>query len=383
MLSDTRPAAGRPMDLAAVMPAGYLAMALLGAASSVYGPILPHLAAEAGRPVAGFVLLLVWHWFGFFISTAAANPLARRVGLRAGLMAGCLLIALGAAGLLGLAAPFNLGAALPIGIGAGLLEVLFNRLVEGLAGDRPAEALTRLHATWGVGAVILPLAVAGALEAGLGWRGAGALVIVIAAGVVALLARWSSVRLDLGAPAAWRGLPWRALVLPLAIVVVYVGVETAVGGWATTYFSGLGQGPVRGALATAFFFLTFTAGRLGLAAFTDRLGLARTVQLGTGLGAAALLLALTPSLAFLGFGLSGLAYSVVFPTLLAWIARRHPAIRAQTASLSIAAAGAGGVVLPYLVGLGVERWGSLALPILLIAASLTVLAASFFEPAPA
>jgi fucose permease len=136
-------------------------------------------------------------------------------------------------------------------------------------------------------------------------------------------------------------------------------------------------------VATAFFFLTFTGGRLILAPFIDRLGFAQTIRWCTGLGAAALLVTLLPSLAFIGFGLSGLAYSVVFPTLLAWGARRHPAIRAQVASLSIAAAGLGGTTLPYLMGLGVERGGPAMLPILLITASVTVLALSFLEPTPA
>lgn len=184
------------MDLPDVMPAGLSGAGLLGAVSSLYGPILPDLTQEAA-----FGLLMVFHWTGFFLSTAGAQP---------------------------------------------------------------AAALTCLHSTWGVGAV----------AAGLGWRAAGGLVMLTAGAASLLILRWGLIHLEPGAPVAWHGLPWRALALPLAMFVVYVGTETALGGWATTFFVGLGQGPVVGALAMAFFFLTFTVGRLSLAAFTDWLGVA-------------------------------------------------------------------------------------------------------------
>jgi hypothetical protein len=44
-------------------------------------------------------------------------------------------------------------------------------------------------------------------------------------------------------------------------------------------------------------------------------------------------------LALIGFGLAGLAFSVVCPTMLAWAARQHPDLRAQMTSISIASAG--------------------------------------------
>ncbi|MBP7690717.1 MAG: hypothetical protein KA764_02315 [Anaerolineales bacterium] len=377
--------ASRP--LADIMPAGLLGMALQGGATALYGPILPYIAAEAGQPVANAGLLITLHWLGFLLSTAVVNGLARRFGFRRGLMTGGALIGMGVLGIAGLPFPANLGAALPIGFGAGLIEVLFNRLVEGLAGDQPAAALNRLHSTWGLGAVAIPLAVAGALTAGLDWRLAGLLLAAVAAGEVLLIGQWRRAYAEADPPPAGPALPagavWRSVGLLLLMFVVYAGLETAVGGWVTTYFTGLGQGSAWGAVATAFFFLTFTAGRLILAPFVDRLGFARTVRLGTGLGAVALLLTLSPSLAFFGFGLSGITYSVIFPTMLAWGARQHPTLRAQMASWSIAAAGLGGTALPYLMGWGVERGGLSALPVMLIATSLLILSLSFFKPASA
>jgi fucose permease len=141
----------------------------------------------------------------------------------------------------------------------------------------------------------------------------------------------------------------------------------------------IGKGAFLGLFATSFFFLTFTIGRLTLGSATDRLGFARAVRMGTGLGALALMLTFFPSLALIGFGLVGIAFSIVFPTLLAWAARRHPGLRAQMASVSIAAAGMGGVILPYLIGQGVEAFGAWSLTPMLIATALVVFALTFLR----
>lgn len=378
-MEHTLPVTSRPVPLTRVMLAGMLCMALLGAGTTLYGPALPYLAAETNQSVAALGVVFALHWFGFFASTVIANPIARRFEMRRGTMLGCVLVGAGALGLAVLPFPLNLGATLLVGLGAGMLEILLNRLVEWLAVDNPAAALTRLHSTWGLGAVVIPLVVTGAVQFGLNWRAASVGLVIFALLNIALIWRWPEFETDHGSPANGRSLPWRSIGIFVAMFVVYVGMETAVGGWATTFFAKLGSGPWLGALATSLFFLTFTFARLLLASATDRLGYGRAVRLGTGLGAAGLLLTFAPQLALLGFGLAGVAFSLVFPTMLAWAARRHPEIRAQIASLSIASAGLGGVIIPYLIGLGVDSFGPSALPLMLIGLALTVWGLSFFE----
>jgi len=332
--------------LAQVLPAGMQCMALLGAATTLYGPSLIYLSEETGRTPASLGALFVFHWFGFFASTFAANRVARRFEMRRSVLIGVALLGAGVLGLIALPYPLNVASALLVGLGAGMLEVVLNRLIELLAGDEPAAALTKLHSTWGVGAVVIPLVVAGGVWLGWGWRVAGGVVLAGALLTAALAFRWPEFEVDHGADVQWSGFPWRSTALFVALFLIYVGLETAVGGWATTFFSKIGKGAILGAFATSFFFLTLSIARMTLAAATDRLGFARAVRTGTGLGALALMLTFFPSLALIGFGLAGIAFSIVFPTMLAWAARRHPGLRAQMASVSIAAAGLGGVVLP-------------------------------------
>lgn len=354
-----------------VMPAGLLNMFTLGASTTFYGPSLVYIAQETGQPLANLGALFAFHWAGFFASAFAANRIAKKFEMRRGALLGVLMIAVGVLGLITLPFPLNLGMAFLIGLGNGTSEVLFNRLAELLGGARPAEALTKLHSTWGVGAIAIPLAVASVVLLDWNWRVAGILVIASALADMFLIARWGEFRVPHGDDVHWRALPWKSIGLFVALFAVYVGVETAVGAWATTFFLQLGQGALLGSIATSVFFLTFSFGRFLFASATDRLGLSRTVRVGTLAGAAFLLLTFVPSLAVVGFALTGIAFSIVFPTLLAWAPRRHPEIRAQMMSLSLAATGLGGIVFPFVFGLSVGAFGAWTLtPVLVVTAAL-------------
>lgn len=375
----------RPLSvikLSDVMFAGLLSFFLQGAAAVFYGPALIYLAAETGQTVTQLGILFVLHWSGFFASTMFANRIARRLEMRRGTAASSLLMGLGALGLIALPFPLNLACAFFIGFGGGVMEILLNRLAELLAGDAPAAALNRIHATFGVGAFVMPLIIALIVTLGWDWRIAGLILAGIAFINCAAILRWREFQVPHGDEAHWRALPWRSISVFVAMTVIYAGVEIAVGGWATTFFAKLGQGPILGAIATSLFFLTFTLGRVVLGDHTDRWGFGRAVRLGTGAGAAALALTFIEPLALIGFALAGIAFSIVFPTLLAWGPRRHPEIRAQMASLSIAAAGVGGLTLPYLIGLSVGAFGAWSLPLILIGASLSVTLLSTFESSP-
>jgi MFS family permease len=275
--------------------------------------------------------------------------------------------------------PVNILSAFLVGFGAGTLEVLLNRLVELLAGDEPGAALTRLHSTWGVGAVAIPLVVAIVVQLGLNWRFAGVLLLMYLALCVAVIWRWPEFKVDHGPDVKWRTVPWRSILIFIGMFFVYTGVETAVGGWATTFFAKLGEGAFLGALATSFFFLMLTIGRFLFGGKVDRLGFARTVRLSNLLGAGALLLTFFPSLALIGFGLAGLAFSVVFPTMLAWAARQHPDLRAQMTSISIASAGLSSLFVPSIIGITVGTIGVWSLTPILVLTALAVVGLTYLE----
>ncbi len=378
-MEQTIPSAAHPIRLSQVMLAGMLCMSLLGAATIYYGPTLIYVAEESRQSVATVGAVLAIHGVGFFFSTLTANRLARRFEMRRSTIMGCGFVALGILGYMLLPFPANILSAFLVGFGAGTLEVLLNRLVELLAGNEPGAALTRLHSTWGVGAVAIPLVVAIVVQLGLNWRFAGVLLLIYLALCVAVVLRWPEFKVDHGPEVNWRTVPWRSILIFITMFFVYTGVETAVGGWATTFFAKLGEGVFLGALATSFFFLMMTIGRFLFGGRVDRLGFARTVRLSNLLGAGALLLTFFPSLALIGFGLAGLALSVVFPTMLAWAARQHPDLRAQMTSISIASAGLSSLFVPSLIGVAVATIGVWALTPILVVTALAVVGLTYLE----
>lgn len=357
--------------LETVMPAGLLNMFTLGASTTLYGPSLIYIAQETAQPIENLGALFAFHWAGFFAATLTANRLARKFEMRRGLLLGVALILLGVFGLISLPFPINLSFPLLIGLGSGTCEVLFNRLAETLADDKPAHVLARLHSTWGIGAIIVPLIIAAVALLGWNWRIAGIFVLVVGLLDLLLIARWNEFPFHHGGDIRWRSLPWRSLLYLLAIIVVYAGLEVAAGSWAAPFFALTGQGALLGSVATSGFYLTMSLGRVLLSAAPDRLGFARTLRLGTLASIGALLLTFIPSLAVIGFVLLGFFMSMMFPALLAWAPRRHPEIRAQMMSLSLAATGIGGVILPFLIGISVGAIGAWTLtPILIFTAAL-------------
>ncbi|HRE30138.1 MAG TPA: hypothetical protein PK954_26080, partial [Anaerolineales bacterium] len=208
------------------------------------------------------------------------------------------------------------------------------------------------------------------------WIAGLALVGVLAS--IGLVLRWPwvaaprEVATGHGGPASAMRKAW-GVMAPFAVTLfVYVGLEISTSSWATTFFAGLGEGVVAGALATAGYFLLFTLGRWFAGPVVDRLGLMRMVRLALALAAIGIALTAWPTTRLAGFALAGLGQSLVFPTVLVWGVRRHPIWRPELNAVALGAAGAASMTVPYLIGVAVAAAGTGALtPILVI---LTILA---------
>jgi fucose permease len=136
---------------------------------------------------------------------------------------------------------------------------------------------------------------------------------------------------------------------------VYVGVELGAGQWTYTRFTADGSlsDPVAG-LAVFLFWLALAAGRVGLAAFGDRVPPSRLFDVsvfGT-LGSALAFWLLPPAVAALvALPLLGAALSVFVPVLLYLTPRRIGTAAAPRAiGYQVAAGMIGGALLPAAVG---------------------------------
>lgn len=362
--------AAQAVALGQVVPGAYLSMMTQSLALNILGPVLPLLAVENSTTPESLGFVFTLGGAGYLAGTLASNRLSARFGMRPTTAFGLILLGLGLLGLMVAPVPWLYAAVLLESLGNALVEVQLNRLIEYLGGDTPGGTLNRLHSMWGIGGIVAALGTAALIAGGQPWRWIAGLTLAGVATALWLVLRWPWVEAPADAPADRRGASvaptaW-AVMAPFGLIYfLYVGLEISTSSWATTFFAGLGEGVVIGALATAGYFLLFTVGRWFVGPLVDRWGLMRMVRLALVLAAIGIALTAWPPARLMGFAIAGLGQSLVFPTLLVWGVRRHPAWRPELNAVALVGSGIASMTVPYLIGLGVAALGAPALTPLL------------------
>jgi fucose permease len=340
---------------------------LIGALAAAYGPLLGQLTRrfDVSLPTAGVVLSA--SFAGALLGVVVMMAVIERVTGRLAMAGALVVLALGCAAVA--AAPSwlaLLAAVLGVGAGAGALDFGLNQLLahSAAAGGSSSARLNLVHAQYGVGAVLGPLLVAA--------TGDGALPVVFGAGagvalLLALGLRGLSGRLH--APAGGGG-RYRTLGLsPLVAVfvaayVLYLGVESGVGGWMPTHLQQVGYGTTTAAALTSAFWCALAVGRLLVAPLTRRVTDAAVVLTAAAAAVPALLLAVAVPAAPVAYVLTGLAIAPIFPTGVAWLARLDPGNPRNTSWLLVGSM-LGGALFPPAVGAVIVRFGATRTPVVL------------------
>ncbi len=347
-----------------LLPIAYFGFIALGLPEGTLGVAWPSMRTDLGRSLAELAVVLVVWTAGYMASTAANGPLTHRFGT------GKLLVA-SAAGtglsLLGVAATPTwivlLAATFGVGASGGLIDAGLNGHAARLGRQR---TMGFLHASFGIGATLGPLLMAGALMLPGTWRTGYALVAAVQLPLAALLWRTRR-RWDAGTPVEASARPrptsHRTLMLGLAVFFLYTGVEVAAGQWSFSLLTearGVGEGTA-GVLVAAYW-ACLTAGRFALGVLGDRLppaAVVRTGMLGVLAGAALLWVAEPVWLGAGGLLLLGAALAPVFPSLMVLTPTRLGNEYAPWAvGYQLAAASLGAAAIPGLIGLTVA-WNGL------------------------
>jgi fucose permease len=250
----------------------------------------------------------------------------------------------------------------------------------GLSGR--GRLLNLLHGFYGVGTMIGPLLVTGAILVG-SWRTAYAVLLVLDAvvAVLWLLSRATSPPAPTARPASaepvrgvvGKDLRW-SVVAGIAVFFVYTGLEVSAGQWETTFARGhLHFSAWAAGLATFGYWAALAGMRLALGALRSPPRHSIVVRAGTAaaVAAAAVIWWEPSSLAVVaGFVVLGGALAGVFPALVALTpARVGEAAASHVIAWQIGAATAGGAALSALVGLWIQNSG-----LTVLGPSLTVMA---------
>jgi fucose permease len=345
----------------------HAAFASAGIVTVLLGPILPILISRWSLSDERAGLFFTTQFCGQLagcLSTGVLIPLRGR-GYRLTFAIGFALIALGVAALgLGGAYAGLAGTAL-YGYGLGLALTGGNLWVAEIFPQRRATAVSILNVTWTIGAIACgPLVM---LAEDLHMLAKFLVGVALFHAICALLIGvWDieplergTDELDAGGAAPRTRLIGAAAFALGGLFFLYVGTESAVGGWVAAYANRVESiSAMMAALTPAFFWCGLAAGR-ALAPVALRSLVARKerekILLGFGVSlaavaSAALLFAPTYRMASLCAMLAGLGLACVYPILVGWLVRIYGAQARRFGSVIFATGSLGGATLPWLVG---------------------------------
>ena len=380
----TPPAACLPLPVKALLHAGFV---LTGVVNTLLGPILPALSAKWSLTDSQAGWLFTAQFAGSILGVLLSSRFVVRWGSRVSLVLGYGMMSAGV-GSLGLGAwEMGLLSIFCSGVGFGVAIPTTNLLVAEASPGRRAAVLSILNLAWGGGAVAWPL-LADLVQRTNNTRAfliglAGALGVVLLCFVPAFFAEASSGNRPPPAEHLFgpRGHVWssRFVMILGTLFFLYVGTETALGGWVASYAQRISPIPGTAWVITpSFFWGALLLGRALAPAILRRVSegvLAVTGLLLAALGIAGLLVATTRAGLIAGIGLAGLGLASVFPITVALLFSSLGASASRLAGPMFALGGLGGATLPWLVGFSSTYFGTLKAGLVVpLLASLTMAA---------
>ncbi len=346
---------------------GFLSFFIFGFIDNLKGPILPELlrAEQLSYSQGGLLLLAVY--VGFVIATLLTGVMADLVGNRGVLLFAGICLCLGLGGI-GFIDSFGLWMLLFgfVGLGLGAIEVGANGLMVELYPNSRGRYLNLLATCHGAGSLVVPLYVAWLVKRQYSWQS-----IHLTAAVPALLLTllflvcereaqqgvsghahwdWASLR----RVGFTRSMRWYYL-----LIGAYVAVELGVAAWMVEYLQNVrGFSIERSSLALSGFFVMIMLGRFLGSFIVERLGYRSVLGMALVGGIVCLASAIFgPEPFIVLLPLSGIFFSIVFPTVTAAVTDLHQANMGSIMGILFTFGGIGGALGPWTVGMLSDQLG--------------------------
>ena len=364
----------KPVQPLLFTTAYYLAFIILGLATAVEGPSLPTLAKHTSTTLDQISLIFIVGAFGYLLGSIIGGKAYDRLpGHR--FIAGTLSLLIVAAFLFPLASTLwvLLSAALVKGLCTGALDVGCNTLLQWLHKEKVGPFMNGLHFSFGLGSFFSPILLAQIYSAthDITW---GFWIIAL---LIIPLAVWYWFLPELPTQPNTEQIinhspiPYIPVLLIVLAFFLYVGAEVGFANWIYTYAVTVNLAtPVTAAYLTSAFWGLFTIGRLLGVWISTRVN-SKTI----------LFLDLTGCIASLGLiilgkeaapllwaGSIGLGFSMasIFPTVM-MLAGESMRVSGTITGWFLVGAGAGGMLLPWLIGQAFTASGPYAMMTIILA----------------
>jgi FHS family glucose/mannose:H+ symporter-like MFS transporter len=338
----------------------FLSFFLFGFVDNLKGPILPNLLDDLGLSYSMGGTIVLGAYLGFLVATLSMGPLSDVAGKSVVILVACACLLIGMIGFSISSVFWMLAATMTIvGLGMGALEVGGNLIMVDLHSEDKGRYLNLLAFFHGIGSMIVPLYAGQLLKAGVSWRGiyqSGVLIVVL------LFVYFLLVKYPKTGPSSDNKLDIRSLgksafggemILFFIAIALYVAGEIGVGAWLVEFLQeAKSQSLITSTFYLSLFFGAITVGRFVGSFLVERIGyleimlyaaLASAVFVAVGIFA-------PPALAFF-LPLSGLFFSIIFPTITAAVSDLHTDNVGTILGLLFTCGGIGGMLGPWLIGI--------------------------------
>jgi fucose permease len=344
-----------------------------GFIDNMKGPILPLMLDAEQFSLSQGGNILLGAYLGFITATMLTGLLAdafgnRRVLLLAGV---CLCIGLGSIGI----SPhygWLMVSMFTVGLGLGAIELGANGYVVEIHSENPGRYLNLLATFHGVGSFLVPIYVSWVHHWGATWQSIMTTGIGIAAPLTLLFLMAPS--LATGDDSAERSkrnvrdllrLALRGRMLVIYVLISsYVAIELGVAAWLMKYLQQVrNQTVTESSYYLSGFFVAIMLGRLLGSLFIENVGYLRSIGIALLGGWMCLSLGfLGPDVTLIAIPLSGLFFSIVFPTLTAFVTGIHRENVGAILGVLFMFGGLGGAFGPWVIG-WISEWQGLQIGI--------------------
>jgi len=380
---------GVPQQFLTPTAVAHIAFVPTGILTILLGPLLPSLEARWSLSDAQAGELFTSQFLASTVGVATSGMLVPRVGYRFVLVLGLACMGLGVGTLSAGSWAFGMASVACFGTGLGLVIPTANLLVADENPQSKASALSLLNFFWSVGAVACPFLLAPFQKS----ARTSTLLFALGIAIAALALFLASISLPRPAESAQTAAESKRSLVNLmrtqaalmlgALFFLYVGTESAVGGWLASYAKRITNSSGTMWVATpSFFYGALLVGRalapIALRRISDlnlaRLGLATALLGVVALVASSSLVAVVGSAVVIGLG-----FSAIYPITIALLSHKFESAATRLGSVMFALAGFGGACVPWLVGFFSTEMSSLQLALIVPAAGCAAMLAIYLR----